>query len=143
MNSRKIACETTVAEKLRPSSRLRDYETMAHRVAPLPTSGAYKLMSILPLFYQENIYRAAAFADGTGGFTRVLALLPDTNFVVYNTLVTTQDYVTQMDPIQNIPDIADLPEGYQDKVHGLREVNDFPSDITHPGYPEFFVSKFG
>lgn len=80
---------------------------------------------------------------GTGGFTRVLSLIETVHTVVYNTLVIPSDYVTQMDPIQNIPDISDLPLSKRKKVIGLRKVNDFPSDITTGSYPDFFVEHFG
>nr|WGF21061.1 L [Spodoptera frugiperda rhabdovirus] [Spodoptera frugiperda rhabdovirus] len=143
MNTRLQVSFYSEGDVLHPELGHRDYRTFFFRPAPLPTSGAYKLSSVLPLLGSCALTKCLCLADGTGGFTRTLALRDDSKTIVFNTLVTDQDYVTQMDPIQNIPDIADLPISCQKKVVGLREVNDYPTDITSPDFGHQILDRFG
>nr|QMP82220.1 RNA-dependent RNA polymerase [Lepidopteran rhabdo-related virus OKIAV32] len=112
----------------------RDYESYQYRHLPLPASGCYKLLSVIEANELRSYQTYACLADGTGGFTRVCCLLPWSVTVFFNTLVNPQDLVPQMAPIQNIPDIADLPLKLTSKIVGLDITNNFPSDITSQGY---------
>lgn len=128
---------------LKPKMEKRDYSMYANRPTPLPTSGSFKLLSILTAFDIRDFKAVACLADGGGGFTRAFCQMEEVDTVFFNTLVKPGDYIPQLSPIQNVPGVSDLPEWERKKLIGLDITNTFPSDITGAGYPEFIFSKLG
>lgn len=117
-------------------SRRRSYKGYYLRPAPLPTSGSYKLLSLISHMELDSNYKALCVADGTGGFTRVFAQDHRCKEVWYNSIVKEEIYVPQMSPIPYVPDLTDLPSYESNKLKGLNLVNAFPSDITLDEYPD-------
>ena len=103
------------------------YHTM--KIASTPTSGTYKVLSILQYMNLLKLDRAVCLGDGSGGFSLGLLLYSPVVEVFYNSLIDTNDQIQQCPPIPFLPALAGRPK-LEERIRGMTITNEYVSDLT-------------
>nr|DBA44345.1 TPA_asm: RdRp [Alphahymrhavirus sp. 'ectemnius'] len=116
------------------------YDKHLLKIAPVPTGGPYKVLSILQEINLKNPKLILCLGDGSGGFTLGCLKTFEDSIVYYNSLVTSDLPMQQCPPISYIPALAGYPD-LEERVRGLEIVNGRISDITHPRMGELLKQE--